>query len=163
MTRWIVLFAAMLSVGLLAGASFAVSLYFNPAGMPAAFYVETMQHAIRAFIVPLPALLILGLFFTIISTYLARDDRGSFWLLIVTSLCLISVGLITAFGNVPINNQILTWNISSPPSDWMDLGAKWLRFHMTRTILQICGFGFLTLALLVRRDASKRAGAAMGK
>jgi len=65
------------------------------------------------------------------------------------------VALITAFGNIPINNQIVTWNISSPPPNWMDLAQKWWWLQTVRTILAIGGLVFLILTALVRREVTK--------
>lgn len=155
MARRSVLFAALFFVALTSGAAFAIWLDYNPAGMSAAFYTEKMQHAIRVFTVPLPTVVILGVFFTIVSTFLARRDRMSFYLLIPASICVIAVALITAFGNIPINNQIMRWSINSPPSIWAELGEKWWRFQTVRTILAMAGLSFLILSALVRRDISK--------
>src|SRR6266508_3111786 len=44
--------------------------------------------------------------------------------------------LITIFGNVPIINQLTTWSINCPPSNWMEVGVKWWLFQTVRTILQ---------------------------
>jgi uncharacterized membrane protein len=153
--RRIALFAALFFVALVAGAAFAIWIDYNPSGMSAAFYAEKMQHAIRVFTIPLPTVVILGVFFTIVSTFLARHERPDFYLLIAASICIIAVALITAFGNIPINNQIITWSINSPPSNWMELGEKWWRFQTVRTIAAIAGLSFLIVAALVRRDISK--------
>jgi uncharacterized membrane protein len=148
--RKFVLFAALFSVALVTGAAFAIWFDYNPTGMSPAFYTEKMQHAIRVFTIPLPTVVMLGLFFTIVSTFLARRDRPDFYLLIVASICIIAAALITAFGNIPINNQIMTWNINSPPSNWGELAQKWWWFHTVRTISAIVGLSFLILALLAR-------------
>ena len=155
MARKFVLFAALFFLALVAGAAFAIWIDYNPAGMPPAFYTEKMQHAIRVFTVPLPTVVILGVFFTITSTFLARRERPDFYLLIAASVCAIGVALITAFGNIPINNQIKTWSINSPPSNWMELGERWWRFQTVRTIAAIGGLSFLIVAALVRRDIPK--------
>src|SRR5216684_8677948 len=117
MIRNIVLFAALFFVALVAGAAFAIWIDYNPAGMSPAFYTEKMQHAIRIFTIPLPTVVVLGVLFTGISAFLARSERPNFYLLIAASVCIIAVALITRFGNIPINNQILIWSISSPPSN----------------------------------------------
>jgi len=88
--RKFVLFAALFSVALVTGAAFAIWFDYNPAGMSPAFYTEKMQHAIRVFTIPLPTVVMLGLFFTIVSTFLARRDRPDFYLLIVASICIIA-------------------------------------------------------------------------
>lgn len=118
MARKLVLFGALFFVALVAGAAFAIWIDYNTASMSPAFYTEKMQHAISVFTVPLPTVVILGVLFIIVSTILARRERPEFYLLIAASVCIIAVALITAFGNIPINNQIRIWNPSSPPSNW---------------------------------------------
>ena len=120
--------------------------------MSPTFYTEKMQHAIRVFTIPLPTVVILGVLFTIISTFLSRRERLDFYILIAASVCIIAVALITAFGNIPINNQIITWNINSPPTNWIELGERWWRFQTARTIVAIAGLCFLIVAALIRRD-----------
>src|SRR5260370_14609740 len=151
MIRRVVLFAALFFVALVAGAAFAIWIDYNPAGMSSAFYTEKMQHAIRVFTVPLPAVVILGVFFTIVSTFLARHERLDFYLLIVATVCIVAVALITALGNIPINNQIKTWSINSPPANWAELAQKWWLFQTLRTLAAIGALSFLTLTALVRR------------
>jgi uncharacterized membrane protein len=151
MIRRVVLFAALFFVALVAGAAFAIWIDYNPAGMSSAFYTEKMQHAIRVFTVPLPTVVILGVLFTIVSTFLARRERLDFYLLIVASVCIVAVALITAWGNIPINNQIRTWSINSPPADWAELAKKWWWFQTLRTVSAIGGLSLLTVTALVRR------------
>lgn len=155
MARTIILFASLFFVGLTSGGAFVVYLAYNPAGMSAAFYVETMQHAIRVML-PLAVVLILGLFFTVVSAVLARHDRLSFYLLIASGICIITGVLVTVLGNWPINHQIITWSVSSPPSNWTELRDQWWRFHVARAVIGIAGLGFQILAALLRRDISKQ-------
>jgi uncharacterized membrane protein len=155
MARRIVQLLALFFVALTSGAAFAIWLDTNPSGISPAFYAEKMQHAIRVFTVPLNTIAILGVLFTIASTFIARRDRSSFYLLIVASICLIAGTLITVFGNVPIINQIMTWSTTSPPSNWMEIGEKWSRFQTERMILQTAALALVILSTLFRRDISK--------
>lgn len=155
MARTIVLFASLLFVALASGGAFVVYLAYDPSGMSAAFYVETMQHAIRV-LLPLAVVLNLGLFFTIVSAVLARRDRLSFYLSMAASICIIASFLLTVFGNWPINNQIITWSINSPPSNWTELRDAWWRFHVARTVMGIGGLSFIILAALFRRNTSRQ-------
>ena len=145
------MFMALFFVALVAGAAFAIWIDYNPAGMSPAFYTEKMQHAIRVFTIPLPAVVFLGVLFTILSTVLARGERPQFYVLVAASICILAVALITAFGNIPINNQIKVWNISSPPSNWKDLAQKWWLFQTVRTIAAMVGLSLLIIAALARR------------
>ena len=152
--RKLVLFAAVLFVALVAGAAFAIWFDYNPKGMSPAFYTEKMQHAIRIFTIPLPTVVILGVLFTGTSAFLARSERPSFYLLIVASVCIIAVALITRFGNIPINNQILTWSINSPPSNWAEFAQTWWQLQTLRTALAIGALAFLISAALAHRTTS---------
>ena len=155
MARNILLFAALFFTALLSGAAFVVWLMYNPVGVSSTFYVEEMQHAIRVATVPLPIVVGLGVLFTVASTFLATRDRPSFYFLVAASICVIGVALITVRGNVPINNQIMTWTINSPPVNWMEVAEKWWRFQCGRTILAIAGLIFLIVSVQVRRDMSQ--------
>ena len=157
MARKLILFGALFFVALVAGAAFAIWIDYNPAGMSPAFYTEKMQHAIRVFTVPLPTVVILSVLFTIVSTFLARRERPEFYLLIVASVCIVAVALITAFGNIPINNQIKIWNVSSPPSNWGDLAQRWWWFQTVRTVAALGGLSLLITAALGRRGLSRDA------
>jgi uncharacterized membrane protein len=134
--RSIVLFASLFFVALTSGGAFVVGLAYNPAGMSAAFYVETMQHGIHVML-PLAVALNLGLFFTVVSAVLARHDRLSFYLLIGSGICRIASLSVTVLGNWPINHQIITWNINSPPSNWIELREQWWRFHVARAVMLV--------------------------
>jgi uncharacterized membrane protein len=156
MARSIVLFAALFFTALVAGGAFVIWIDYNPAGMSAAFYVEKMQHAIRVFTRPLPTIVMLSVLFSATSAFLARRERPGFYLLVAATICAAAVALITAFGNIPINNQIKTWSVVSPPSAWLELSAEWWRFQTARTTAAICGLALLILAALIphRRQTS---------
>lgn len=146
MTRKLVIFAAVLFNGLVAGAAFAIWIDYNPSGMSPSFYTQKMQHAIQVFTIPLPTVVLLAVLFTILSTVLARHNRSELLLLGVASICIIAVAVITALGNIPINNQIKTWNVSSPPLNWSDLAQRWWHFQTGRTLAAIGGLCFSTIA-----------------
>jgi nitrate reductase NapE component len=92
----------------------------------------------------------IGLLFTAVASFQARNDRAVFSLLVTACLCVLAVGLITRFGNIPINNQMLTWNIDSPPADWLTLAKEWWRFQTARVILQTTALCLISWAVLIR-------------
>src|SRR5579859_7802223 len=150
MGRQIILCGSLLFVGLTAGAAYVVWFIYRPDGMSSAFYVESMQQAIRRLTIPLPAIVVLGLLFTAVAAYQARNDRAVFSLLLTACLCVLAVALITRFGNIPINNQILTWNIDSPPADWLPVAKLWWRFQTARVLLQTAALCLVSWAVLMR-------------
>ena len=153
MTRNIILFAALFFMALVAGGAFVIWIDYNPSGMSAAFYVEKMQHAIRVFTVPLPIIVMLSVLFSATSAFLARRERPGFYILMAATCCALAVALITAIGNVPINNQIKTWSITAPPSSWIELSVQWWQFQTARTVAAVSGLAMLILAVLCRRVA----------
>jgi hypothetical protein len=155
MARKIVIFLTLFFLALTSGAAFVIWLDFNPSGLSPTFYSEKWQHAVRVFTIPLNTVAILSVLFTIALTFLARRDRSSLYLLVAASVCVIAATLITFFGNVPIINQIKTWSVNSPPSNWMEVAAKWQRFQTVRTLLQTAALALVILSMLVRRDSSK--------
>ena len=158
MIRKIILFGSLLFVGLTAGAAYVIWFDYNPDAMSPAFYAEKMQHAIRVLTIPLPTIVVLGLLFTVIASFQARRDRAAFFLLTSASLCILGVALITRFGNIPINDQVLTWNIHSPPVNWGGLAEKWWRFQTARLVLQTVALCLVSSAVLIRSSETGRNG-----
>ena len=146
--RNLMLFAAVFFCALVAGGAFVIWIEYDPSGMTAGLYTATMQHAIRVFTAPLPAIVVLSIVFTVASAFLGRGERPAFYLFLAASICAIAVALITAFGNVPINNQIKMWDISSPPENWADLGTRWWRFQTLRAGAAILGLSCVIVAAI---------------
>ena len=155
MARSIILFGALFFTGLVAGAAFVIWIEFDPSGLSAPFYIENMQHAIHVFTFPLPAIVVLSVLFTGASTILAWCERLNFYLLAAGCFCTAVVALVTAFGNIPINNQIQTWTVTSPPPNWSDLATEWWRFQSVRTI---AGLGGLMLVISAALSPQKNVG-----
>jgi uncharacterized membrane protein len=38
---------------------------------------------------------------------------------------------------VRINKQIADWSIQNPPGEWAQMRARWLRFHVIRTLFSV--------------------------
>ncbi|GAB4038447.1 anthrone oxygenase family protein [Spirosoma gilvum] len=139
---------ALLSTGLLAGTFFYATVnvlptfWEVPTPIHLAFRTALMRH--NALTMQLSMGIAIGM--SIWFSWTVRHSRlsRSFALLAV---CLgLSTLLITRLGNVPINLVIKTWNLSTPPANWLDIMARWDRFHTYRTISAIGGFVCLILA-----------------
>ncbi len=155
MVRKIVLFAALLAAGLIAGGQYVVFWDYHPDGMTAAFYTQKMQHAIRVIGMPLFAVQISTALLSIALAIMARRERPNSYLLIAAAVCAVVAVTHTALGNIPLLNQIATWNISSPPHDWNTIAIKWWWIHTSRLIFQIATFVLLLLWTFRREDAGR--------
>ena len=145
-------FVAVLSTGLLAGhflgdrsgASFA-----RPELPPSSFVkFQQVQHV--HFLKILPALGGVAILSSIAWLILIRSQIGtvSFSLLALGTLLYISGVVITRTIHYPINEQLMTWSVDSPPPNVMEIWARWEQAHTVRTVLAIIGFACEVLALV---------------
>ena len=72
-------------------------------------------------------------------------------LAIAGCLSYVAVLAIALSTDVRINKKIARWSVESPPSDWSPIRARWVRFHIIRTLFSLPGFAFYVLACLVSR------------
>ena len=118
------------------GASFA-----RPALSPSSFVTfQQIQHVHFARMMPI--LIGTALLSSLAWWILSRPRIGSaeFAFLALGTLASISVIVVTRTVNVPINNQLMTWNASSPPMDVREIWARWEQMHTVRTLLALLGF-----------------------
>ncbi len=141
----VIRFASLLLMALVVGTMFGIWLGFNPSGLTAATYVEQQQHAIRALNTLLPVLGAVCILLTAALAALTKDDKRARYLLVAAAICLAAAGLITRFGNQPINAVVMTWSAQTPAANWMELRDTWWQWHILRTT---AGISALVLALL---------------
>lgn len=72
-------------------------------------------------------------------------------LAIAGSICYAAVLVIALTTDVPINHQIARWSVQSPPDDWALIRARWIRFHVLRTLFSLPALAFYVLACMVGR------------
>ena len=72
-------------------------------------------------------------------------------LAIAGSVCYVAVVAIALSTDVRINKQIARWSIESPPNDWKPIRARWIRFHILRTLFSLPGLACYILACFVSR------------
>jgi uncharacterized membrane protein len=142
----LVRFANILCAALVAGAMFVIWIGYDPMTLSPATYVEQQQNAIRALNVLMPVLGAITILLTLVSAFLQRKDRKIFVYLVVAACFLIVSGLVTRFGNQPINALVMTWDIGNPPANWTELRDQWLGFHRLRTITGLAALALVTWA-----------------
>jgi uncharacterized membrane protein len=72
-------------------------------------------------------------------------------LAIAGSVCYAAVIVIALTTDVRINHQIARWSVRRPPDDWALIRARWVRFHIVRTLFSLPGLACYILACLVSR------------
>jgi len=139
MTTRIIRFCNIVMVALVAGSIFGIWLGYNPKDLSAPTFIEQQQNAILALNTLMPVLALITILLTLASAFLQRKDKKALSVLLVASAFLIIGGLITRFGNQPINSIVMTWDMNTPPSNWMELRNQWWFFHELRTLSAFIG------------------------
>jgi uncharacterized membrane protein len=137
--------------GLVAGIIFGVWIGFNPQHLSASTYVEQQQNAIKALNTLMPLFGLVTIIFTVTSAILQRNDKSTFVLLLVAAALLIVSGLVTRFGNQPINSIVMTWSKDNVPDNWTELRDKWWSMHIVRTLAALFAFCLIVWASIRKR------------
>jgi hypothetical protein len=146
-------FASVVFTALIAGGTFVIWAGYDPASFSPATYIEQQQNAIRGLNVLMPVLGGLALLSTLVCAWQRRTRRREFVLLLVGAAFLVLSGLITRFGNQPINEIVMSWNVANPPASWTELRDQWWGLHRVRTICGLIALSLIAWANVRRADA----------
>jgi uncharacterized membrane protein len=137
-------FMQLLATGFMTGILLGDRLGVTPIRpkLPASSFVLFQQELHLRFGTLMPVLIISSLLAGIISLVLLRGDNRSkeFLLTAIATLCVLGVAVMTRMVNVPVNEALMTWQVSSPPDNVMQLWEPWEKIHTIRTIVSIAGF-----------------------
>lgn len=121
-------------------------------------YLETMQSINKAILNPLFFVVFFGslitLFFSVILQY---NDKSMFWFIgIAAAIYLIGTFGATAFGNVPLNNELEALNLTELSTYELKsfrnyYESKWNQWHSIRTVSSVTSFVFLIIGTLYSR------------
>jgi len=126
--------------GLVAGTLFGIWIGYNPKNLSVNTFVESQQGAIKALNTLMPVLGLLTIILTVFSAILQKQNQFVFVTLIIAAGFLLISGLITKFGNQPINSVVMTWSKASTPINWSELRDKWWLLHKLRTLTSFISF-----------------------
>jgi uncharacterized membrane protein len=152
----VVRFVAVLSTGLVAGIFLGdrMGASFARPALPPSSFVKFQQIQHMHFVRMMPILIGIAIVSIVVWLVLIRSRVQSpeFVFLGLGALAFISVIVVTRTVNVPINDQLMTWNASSPPPDVMETWARWEQLHTVRTFLAVLGFAFALVAFGASRN-----------
>lgn len=140
----IIRFVNIILAALLAGVSFGIWIGFNPLNLSAYTYVEQQQNTIHSLNVLMTSLAVIATIITILSAFRQRKDKAVFVTLLIAALFYITCIFISALGNKPIDNFIMTWTHNALPADWTNFRDKWWLFHIMRTITELIALSLIT-------------------
>jgi hypothetical protein len=147
-------FFQLLLTGLYTGLLFGDRLGVTPIRpkLPAAAFVLYQQELHLRFGKLMPVLLAGSLLAGVVSLVLLRRNYRSreFIFTMIAVVCTVCVVILTRLINVPINETLMTWQVSSPPENVMQLWAPWEGSHTIRTVIAVLGFASLAYAASAR-------------
>ena len=141
-------FCTIILAGLLAGTSFGIWIGLNPMRYSASTYVELQQHLVQALNSLMVLLVIAATILTAVSAYIQQQDKPVFVALLVASALFTACILISGFGNLPIQKEILKWGPNAFPANWTVYRDHWWTWHIMRTIAELGAFTLVAWTLV---------------
>ena len=72
-------------------------------------------------------------------------------LAVAGAICYAAVIAITRSTNLRINNLIARWSIEALPENWTTVRARWIRFHILRTLISVSALASYVLSVLTQQ------------
>jgi uncharacterized membrane protein len=111
-------------------------------------YVEFHQHTNRTFDPYMPIVVIGALAGGVALAVMYGIHSTSGQLAAAGAVGYALVLIITLPTNLRMNHQIESWSIQNPPREWAQTRARWIRFHIIRTLFSVPAFAFYLLAVM---------------
>jgi len=115
-------------------------------------FLDIGQTAIRNLAVPMAILMPVALLSSLVMTALSWKRSTGFALSLAGLVLMISALVITLAIEVPIDNQIKVWTVTTLPSDWQALRDRWEFYHGLRTFVSIAALALVTASSLRTRQ-----------
>lgn len=121
-------------------------------------YLETMQSINKEILNPVFFIVFFGSLITLIlNTALQNNNKLMFWLLLTSAIIyLIGTFGVTAFGNVPLNNELDALDIKALNTtelknfrDYYE--SSWNQYHNIRTLSNMISFILLLISIFIQK------------
>jgi uncharacterized membrane protein len=115
-------------------------------------FVLYQQAVHRVFVRMMPPLSFGAVLAGLAWLYIGRSQwvGWEFWLVAGATGGMLLALALTISINVPLNNRLMMWNASAPPSDMKQQWAPWERVHTIRTVISVVAFVAEAVALNAR-------------
>ena len=141
---------SIILAGLMVGCELAIAAFVHPtldklpdaAHQPAASAIARVLGRVMPFWYNLTFLLALA------EVVIRWHQSGRLPLVVATSAALwLLASIYSLIALVPVNNQITSWETSTPPPDWKAYRRTWDRHHRWRTLILTIAFAFLVVGV----------------
>ena len=148
---------AVVSAGLLAGIFLGhrAGLHYALPKLDAPSFVQIGQIICVHYVRFMPALVLTALVSSIMWLVMVRSQwrAAEFWLVAISACGIVAILAVTRAVNVPLNNQLMTWRVASPPPTLHQIWAPWERANALRSVLATGALVLETVALSLRAAA----------
>jgi uncharacterized membrane protein len=142
----VLLFAALTTGGLIVNW---IGLGRAMSRLSVSAYVEFHQHTNRTF-VPYMPIVVNGALAGGVALAVMYGVHSIPGQLAAAGAVCYALGLIISLStDVRINHQIASWSVQNPPLEWAETRARWIRFHVIRTLFSVPAFIFYLLAVML--------------
>src|SRR5262245_35306238 len=149
---------AVVSAGLLAGFFFGdrAGGYQARSELSPASLVQFQQVAYRHFARSMLPVVLTALLAGLAWLVMLRSQWRSaeFWLIAASMCGMALIAVITRTVNIPLNNELMTWSMATPPSNLREIWAPWERAHTIRTFVAVGVLILEAVALSLRASMS---------
>ena len=142
----VLLFAALATGGLIVNW---IGLGRAMSRLSVSAYVEFHQHTNRTFDPYMPIVFVGALAGGVALAVMYGVYSIPGQLAAAGAVCYALVIIIALTTDVRINHQIAAWSIQNPPREWARTRARWIRFHVIRTLFSVPAFVVYVLAAML--------------
>jgi len=111
-------------------------------------YIEFHQHTNRTFDPYMPIVVVGALAGGVALAVMYGVHSISGQLAAAGAVCYALVIIIGVPTCIRINKQIADWSIQNPPGEWAQMRARWIRFHVIRTLFSVPALAIYVLAVM---------------
>jgi uncharacterized membrane protein len=142
---------AIAMAGLMVGNELSVSAFVHPrlSTLDDKSHAISVQSLARVYGKVMPFWYAIVLALSAVVAIVLRSDSIATLLATTSTVLWISSIIFTLLFPLPINNQVIGWNLESLPENWKEQRQKWDRFHLIRVFIIIVAFVCLTVACLI--------------
>ena len=112
-------------------------------------YVELHQSTNRTFNPYMPVVVVGAIVGGVVLAVASGIHTASGQLSVFGAVCYVAVIAIGVPTDVRINKQIARWSIENPPSERAAVRARWIRFHVIRTLFSVPAFVLYAAAMIL--------------
>ena len=142
---------AVVTAGLLAGIflGYRAGVHYALGKLSTSSFVQLQQVIHVRYVRFMPLLVLAALLSSVLWMVMVRSHwrTAEFWLVAMSAFGILVIAAATRAVNVPLNDQLMTWSVASPPTNLSEIWAPWERVNTLRSVLATTALALEAVAL----------------